>query len=91
MHDKGNRYFVYTQEIKDIIAGEIDIPEKDVDISQTTVGFILEDLHSKNIPVIADLDIGYKKQFDQYEPPILSPCLKAPTPARPCLPLPRAL
>jgi ankyrin repeat protein len=73
MHQENDHYFVYTQELRDMLAELIEIPETDIDFSKTTVGFTLEDLMSKEVEVIEKHSLQFKPQYDLYEPAIITP------------------
>ena len=73
MHQENEHYFIYTQELRELLAETIEIPETDIDFSKTTVGFVLEDLYSKQVEVVETHNLRFKAQYDLYEPAIVTP------------------
>lgn len=70
---EGNEYLINTNELRDMFASIIGVPETDIRFSTTMLGFVLEDLHEKEIKVLPDLSIKYKEQYDLYEQALTSP------------------
>ena len=70
---EGDEYFIYTQELRDKLARIIGIDETDINFSEPTLGFILENLHEKVVAVKANLSLNFNEQYDLYENEIISP------------------
>ncbi len=66
-------YFIYSQDLREQLAGIIGISESEISFSESMLGFKLEDLHEKEIKISANLSIKYKEQYDLYEQEIISP------------------
>jgi len=73
MLKEGDEYFIYTQELKDKLAEIIGIDETDINFSESTIGFMLENLHEKVIGVKANLSLNFNEQYDLYNNEIISP------------------
>ena len=73
MRKDGNDYFIYTRELRQKIADEVELPETEIDFSKTTLGFILEDLHEKQVHVGSNIVLKFKEQYDLYEEEIITP------------------
>jgi hypothetical protein len=73
MIKEGSEYFIYSQELRDQLAGIIGISESEISFSESMLGFKLENLFEKEIDVLANLSIQYKEQYDLYEKEIVTP------------------
>jgi hypothetical protein len=73
MRKEGEDYFIYTLELRDQIASKVELPETEIDFSKTTLGFVLEDLHEKQVEVVSDIKLVFREQYDLYEKEIISP------------------
>ncbi len=73
VHQENDQYFVYTQELRDLLAEIIAIPETEIDFSKTTIGFTMEDLYSREVEVVEKHILQFKAQYDVYEAAILTP------------------
>ncbi|HDO28051.1 MAG TPA: hypothetical protein ENH02_08050 [Bacteroidetes bacterium] len=73
MSREGNVYYVNTDMLKTKIGKAIGIPNSDVKFSKSTLGFVLEQLSKKVVPVSANLDLGFEEQYDLYENPVVTP------------------
>lgn len=69
----GNKFLIYTQELKPILANLIKIEETNIELSETTLGFTLENLFEKQVNVIENHEITFKQQYDLYEPASITP------------------
>jgi hypothetical protein len=70
---EGDHYFIFTQEMKERLGELFNLSESDFEFSNTTLGFVLEDLAEKNIRVEENLNLRFRQEFDLYEPPIMTP------------------
>jgi hypothetical protein len=66
IHDKGTSYYIYTQELRESLATRLNVDEGNIVLSENRLGFVLEDLSSKRVPVVARYTIHYKEQFGPY-------------------------
>ncbi len=73
MKKESNEYFIYTDELKEEMASRVNLPATEIDFSRTTIGFILEDLHEKEVEVLSNIKLQFKEQFDLYEKEIITP------------------
>ena len=69
----GNVYQINTESLKEKIGDAIGIDPSDVTISRSILRFVLENLAEKTVPVSPNLSLEFRKQFDLYEPPVVSP------------------
>lgn len=75
MKKESSEYFIYTDELKEEMASRVKLPATEIDFSRTTLGFILEDLHEKEVEVLSNIKLLFKEQFDLYEKEIITPTI----------------
>lgn len=73
IHNDGDNYLIYTQELKEVFAEIFQVEESDFTLSKTTLAFTLEDLQEKQLPVRENHQLGFKPQFDLYTPSVITP------------------
>ncbi len=64
--DKGNEYYIFTQELRNRLAEKLNVDESNIILSENRLSFILETLSSKKVPVVARYDFKFKDQFGAY-------------------------
>jgi hypothetical protein len=71
--NEGDEYLIYTQELKEVFAAIFGVEENDFTFSETTLGFTLENLHEKILPVKENYQLEFKPQYDLYQPSVITP------------------
>jgi hypothetical protein len=66
-------YYINTNNLREYLARAYRINETDIFFDDTELRFMLEDLHAKRVPVIAELNISYKQEFLNYANPVILP------------------
>ncbi len=64
--DKGNEYYIFTQELRNRLAEKLNVDESNIILSENRLSFILETLSSKKVPVVARYNFKFKDQFGAY-------------------------
>lgn len=73
IHKEGDQYFIYTQPIEARMSELVEIPETEINLSKTTLAFVMEDLHSKVVPILGRQSYAFREQFDLYEEVLIQP------------------
>lgn len=73
IRNEGDEYLIYTQGLKEMFTTIFEVPENSFSFSETTLGFTLENLQEKKIPVRENYKINFKAQFDLYQPSKINP------------------
>lgn len=73
IRNEKNDYLIYTQELKEVFAEIFEVEETDFTFSKITLGFTLEDLQEKQLLVLGNNELGFKKQYDLYKPSVINP------------------
>ena len=71
--NEGNYYQISTEGLREKIGEAIGISPGDVVISRPVLRFVMEDLAEKTVPVTPELSLEFRKTYDLYEPPVVSP------------------
>ncbi len=64
--DKGNEYYIFTQELRNRLAEKLSVDESNIILSENRLSFILEALSKKKVPVVARYNVKFKDQFGAY-------------------------
>lgn len=75
IHKEGDVFFIYTQPIEAQMSELVGIPESEIKLSKTTLSFVMEELHSKVVPIIGRQSLSFRDQFDLYVDALIQPYL----------------
>ncbi len=65
-HKGGNRYSIYSQELRQRLAELVNVDEKDIQLSRAVLTFEMEKTGEKILPIVPDYVINYANQYDLY-------------------------
>ena len=65
-HRGGNKFSLYTQELKSALSELINVEEKDILLSKAVLNFEMEETGRREIPVKAHYSINFTEQYDLY-------------------------
>jgi hypothetical protein len=71
--DKGNEYYIFTQELRNRLADDLHVDESNIILSENRLAFVLEELSHKQVPVVAKYQVNFKDQFGAYLKSRLTP------------------
>ncbi len=72
-HADKDIYYISTLPLKERIAKMLDINSTEINFSKNTLSFLLEELHSKKVKVVSDIQYTFKGSYSLYKPPDIHP------------------